>query len=145
MWGHQDQWSTLVLTGSFMKNPTLIRASLSDVRVIMVIMHVLVVDLLCQAVMGWILVIMCILPGACGRLRLRLVLPAIKWPRYLRIPALGPLTRYLGYPFTWTLGDRVHAQPWCEGKLDWVDKWWNPAHPQLFEMGKKDWCRSLLV
>jgi hypothetical protein len=35
-----------------MENPTLIGVSLSDVRVTMVIMHVLVVELQCQAVMG---------------------------------------------------------------------------------------------
>jgi hypothetical protein len=39
-------------TGCFMENPTLIGVSLSDVRVTMVIMHVLVVELQCQAVMG---------------------------------------------------------------------------------------------
>jgi hypothetical protein len=35
-----------------MENPTLIEVSLSDVRVTMVIMCVLVVELLCQTVMG---------------------------------------------------------------------------------------------
>jgi hypothetical protein len=33
--------------GSFMENPTFIGASLSDIRVIMAIMHVLVVELPC--------------------------------------------------------------------------------------------------
>jgi hypothetical protein len=39
-------------TGSFMENPALIGASLSVVRVSMMIMCVLVVALLCQAVIG---------------------------------------------------------------------------------------------
>jgi hypothetical protein len=39
-------------TGSFMENLTLIRASLSDVRATTMIMHVLVVELLCQVVTG---------------------------------------------------------------------------------------------
>jgi hypothetical protein len=59
-----------------MENSILIGVSLLDVRVIIVIMCVLVVELLCQAVMGWILVLECLLPGV--RLWLRLVLPGIK-------------------------------------------------------------------
>jgi hypothetical protein len=39
-------------TGSFMEKPTITKANLSDVRVIMAIMLVLVEELLCQAVMG---------------------------------------------------------------------------------------------
>jgi hypothetical protein len=39
---------------------------LSDVRVIMMIMHVLVEELLCQVVMGQILVLECLLSGASG-------------------------------------------------------------------------------
>jgi hypothetical protein len=43
-------------------------ASLSIVKVIMLIMHVLMVELLWQAVMGQILALECLLPGAHGRL-----------------------------------------------------------------------------
>jgi hypothetical protein len=68
--------------------------------------------------------------GACGRLRLRLALPGIKWPRYSRTPALGPFARYLGYP-------QAHAQPGCEDKLDWANGWQNPARPLSFEMEKR--------
>jgi hypothetical protein len=39
---------------------------LSDVRVIMMIMHVLVEELLCQVVMGQIPVLECLLSGASG-------------------------------------------------------------------------------
>jgi hypothetical protein len=35
-----------------MENPTLMEVSLTDVRVIVMIMRVLMVELLCQAVMG---------------------------------------------------------------------------------------------
>jgi hypothetical protein len=56
------------------------RVSLSNVRVIMVIMHVLVVELLCQVVTRRIPVIECLLPGAHGRLWLCLVFFGIKWP-----------------------------------------------------------------
>jgi hypothetical protein len=35
-----------------MENPALIKVSLSDVKAIIVIMHVLVVELLCQVVIG---------------------------------------------------------------------------------------------
>jgi hypothetical protein len=36
-----------------MEKPTFTRACLSGVRVIMVFMHVSVIELLCQMVMGW--------------------------------------------------------------------------------------------
>jgi hypothetical protein len=49
-----------------MKNPTFIGASLSDVRAIMVIMCVLVVELLCQMMMGRVPVLECLLPDAHG-------------------------------------------------------------------------------
>jgi hypothetical protein len=48
-----------------MENPTLIRVSLSDVKVIMTIMHVLVVKLLCQTAAGRIPALECLLPGVC--------------------------------------------------------------------------------
>jgi hypothetical protein len=88
-------------TRSSIENPTLIGASLSNVRVIMVIMLVLVVELLCQAVTGWIPVLECLLPGARGHLRLCLVLLGIKWPCYSRTLALRPLAQYLGYLQVW--------------------------------------------
>jgi hypothetical protein len=65
-------------TGSFMENPALIRASLSDVRVTMVIICVLVVELLYHAVMGWVPVLECLLPGVRGSLWLCLILLDIK-------------------------------------------------------------------
>jgi hypothetical protein len=52
--------------------------SLSDVRVIMAIIHVLMVELICKMVMGWIPVLEYMLPGACGCLLSRLVLSGIK-------------------------------------------------------------------
>jgi hypothetical protein len=47
-------------TGSLMKKPAFTRASLSDVRVIILIIRVLVEELLCQSVIGWILVLECL-------------------------------------------------------------------------------------
>jgi hypothetical protein len=43
-----------------MENPASIRAILSDVSVTMVIMRVLIVELLCQAVMGHIPLLKCL-------------------------------------------------------------------------------------
>jgi hypothetical protein len=57
-----------------MGNPALIGVGLSDVRAIMVIMCVFMVELLCQLVMGWVLVLECLLLGARGCQRLHLVL-----------------------------------------------------------------------
>jgi hypothetical protein len=56
-------------TESYMDKLTFTMAFLSDVRVIMVIMCVLLVELLYQAVMGWISALEYLLPGmhgACG-------------------------------------------------------------------------------
>jgi hypothetical protein len=61
-----------------MENPNLIEASLSNVSVSMSIMRVLVVELLCQVVMGQIPVLECLLLGTRGRMLLCLVLPSIK-------------------------------------------------------------------
>jgi hypothetical protein len=89
-----------------MENTALFGASLSDVRVTMVIMRVLVVELLCQVVIGCVPVLESLLPGTRGRLWLCLVLPDIEWPRFLRTPALKPLARYLGYPRRRLLGPK---------------------------------------
>jgi hypothetical protein len=59
---HLDPW----WTRSFTDNPTFTRVSLSDVRVIMMILHVLMEELLCQVMMGWVPVLVWLLLGACG-------------------------------------------------------------------------------
>jgi hypothetical protein len=60
------------------------RANLSDVRIIMTIMFILVDEWLCQTVTGQIPVIECLLSGACGWLCLHPVMPIIKWRCFLR-------------------------------------------------------------
>jgi hypothetical protein len=67
-----------------MEKPTFTKVSLSDVRIIMAIMRVHVVDLLCQATMGWIPVLNYLLLGARGRLWPCSIVPGIKWRRFLR-------------------------------------------------------------
>jgi hypothetical protein len=54
-----------------MEKLTFTGANLSDVRVIMAIMHVHMEELLCQAATGQILVLECLLLGARGRICLR--------------------------------------------------------------------------
>jgi hypothetical protein len=51
-----------------MEKSSFTRVNLSDVRVIMMIMCVPVVELLCQAVTGWISVREHLFSGACGHL-----------------------------------------------------------------------------
>jgi hypothetical protein len=68
-----------------MEKPAFTRVNLSDSRVIMAIMCVLVEESLCHMVMGHILVLEYLLLGACGCLYLRHVMPCIKWHRFLRI------------------------------------------------------------
>jgi hypothetical protein len=55
---------------TFYGEPYPYQATLSDVRVIMVIMHVLMVELLCQAVTGQIPALECLLAGVRGCLLL---------------------------------------------------------------------------
>jgi hypothetical protein len=74
-----------------MENPAFTGAILSNVRVIMTIMRVLMKELLCQAVMGQIPVLEWLLSGVRGCLQLCLVLCGIKWHRYSRTPTLSPL------------------------------------------------------
>jgi hypothetical protein len=52
--------------------------SLSDVREIMMFMRILMVESLCQAVMGWISALQCLLSDVRGSLWLCLVLSNIK-------------------------------------------------------------------
>jgi hypothetical protein len=68
-----------------MEKTTFARTNLFGVRVIMVIMHVPVGELLCQAVTGWIPVLKCPLAGACGLLWLCPIMPDIKCHRFPRI------------------------------------------------------------
>jgi hypothetical protein len=57
-----------------MENPAPIGASLSDVRAIMAVICVLVVKLLCQAMMGRVPLLECLLSGMRGCLWLHFVL-----------------------------------------------------------------------
>jgi hypothetical protein len=61
-----------------MEKPAFTMANLSNVRVIMMIIRVLVVELLCHAVIGQILVPMCLLSGARGFLWSCPIMPGIK-------------------------------------------------------------------
>jgi hypothetical protein len=76
----------------------------------MAIMRVIMVKLLCQAVMGHIPPLGCLLSGARRCRWLWLVLSDIKWPLYLRILALGS--------HAWLPGARVCAEPGLKEELD---------------------------
>jgi hypothetical protein len=67
-----------------MEKPAFTRESLSDVRVIMVIMCVLVEDLICQVVTGRISVLKYLMSGARGRQWPCPVVPGIKCRFFLR-------------------------------------------------------------
>jgi hypothetical protein len=58
--------------------------SLSDVGVIMMIMHVLMVKSLCQAVMGRVPVLKCLMSGVRGRLWLCPIMLGVIGRRFLR-------------------------------------------------------------
>jgi hypothetical protein len=67
-----------------MEKPTFTRVNLSDVKVIMAIMYISVVDLLCEVSMGWILVLKFLLSGARGHLWPCLIMLGIKCCRFLK-------------------------------------------------------------
>jgi DMSO/TMAO reductase YedYZ heme-binding membrane subunit len=106
-----------------MENPTFTRVSLSDVRVIMVIMRILVEELLYQAVMRRIPVLECLLSGSHRCLWLRPILPSIKWHRYPRNLALWPLAWYLGHLRAWLPGSQTHAVLGRKDEVVWADRW----------------------
>jgi hypothetical protein len=77
----------LVLTMRiFCGEPHPYRVSLSDVKVIVAFMCVLVGESLYQVLMGQIPALECLLPAACGSQWLHLVLSNIKWPCRPRAP-----------------------------------------------------------
>jgi hypothetical protein len=61
-----------------MEKATFTRVNLSDLRVMMAIMHVFMEELLCPTVMGWIPVLEYLLLGACGHLWLCPIMSGIK-------------------------------------------------------------------
>jgi hypothetical protein len=69
------------------------QASLSDIRVIMTFMFVLMVESICQVATRWISALKCVLSDVCGSLWLRLVLSGFKWPCRLRMPTSGSLAQ----------------------------------------------------
>jgi hypothetical protein len=58
-----------------MGNSAPIVGSLSNIKVIMTVMHVFVKELLCQTMMKHILVLECLLSGVHGRLRIHRLMP----------------------------------------------------------------------
>jgi hypothetical protein len=79
----------LWLTISLMENPTFTRACLSSARVIGVIIHVPVVELLCQTTMGRLLVHKYLLSGTCGCLLPCHIMTSIKCCLFLRTRLRG--------------------------------------------------------
>jgi hypothetical protein len=67
-----------------MEKPAFTRANLSDVKMIMVIICVLIDELLCQAVTEQISVLECLLSSACGCLWLCPIIPGVKWRYFSR-------------------------------------------------------------
>jgi hypothetical protein len=68
-----------------MEKPTITRDNLSDLRVIIAIMHVLMEELLCQEVMGRIPILESLFLGARGHLWLCPIMPSIKSGCFPRI------------------------------------------------------------
>jgi hypothetical protein len=80
-------------TGSLWRTSPL-SSELIDVRVVMMIIRVLVMELLCQAVTGQIAALEYLLLGTRGHKWPCLVLSGIKWPCYLRTLTLQSLAQY---------------------------------------------------
>jgi hypothetical protein len=122
-----------------MEKPTFTRASLSNVRVIIMIMHVPVVQRLCQTVIGWIPVLKCLLSSACGCLCPCPIVPGIKCCKFLRFwlwwCLLGTKSSCTRLPGAW-----MCPEPGGGGgggaDVNQVDKWQNPACPWYLRWGK---------
>jgi hypothetical protein len=87
----------------------------------MAILRVLVEKLLCQAMMGLILVLECLLLGVHGRLWVRPFKPGIKCYCFLRTRLHGHLPD-IGEPQMWLPGAQVYAESGLGGKADWTDR-----------------------
>jgi hypothetical protein len=98
------------------------RASLSDVTVVMMFKCVLMVESSCQATMGWIPTLECLLPDARGRLWLCLVWSSIKWPSYMRTLLLGH-SRDTRDPRAWLPRARARAALGHKEELDRGGRW----------------------
>jgi hypothetical protein len=111
----------------FMGRHTFIEVSLSDARVIIVIWHVSVVELICQVVMRRVPTLECLLSGARGHSGLCLVLSGIMWPHYPRITTSGVTCPLWTTPMcgAWEL-ECVMSQG-LRRSLDRADRWKNPA------------------
>jgi hypothetical protein len=107
---------------AFMGGLALIGVSLSDVRVIMMIMRVLMVKLLCQVVMGWVPVLECLLPDTRGCQRIHPFLSGIKRRCLLRILTPESLTRYWK-PLDVAFGDLGLCRAGHTEELQWAGRW----------------------
>jgi hypothetical protein len=112
-----------------MEKPAFTEVSLSDVRVIMMIMHVPMEELLCQATMGWVPLLKYLLSGARGCLCPCPVVPGNECCCFSRTRLQWCLL-HIETPRAWLSGARVCAEPGDED-LQWVDRWQNPARPWL--------------
>jgi hypothetical protein len=126
---HTGRW----WTESLMKKHVFTRACLSDVKVIIVIMCVSVVEFLCQETTEWIPVLKYLVSGACGRLWPCIVISGIKCRRFPRSQLLCCLPSTEN-PWTWLLGARVFLEP--RDEADRADRWKNPACPWHLRWGK---------
>jgi hypothetical protein len=72
---------------------------------------------------GWSEVLECLLSGACGRLRLSLVLSSNKWPRCTRIPAHELRVWYGQPPVVATRGPGCVPSQVIWRRSDRVDRW----------------------
>jgi hypothetical protein len=126
-----------------MAKPTFTRMNLSNVRMIMAIMRVLVEELLCQAVMGQILVLNCPLSGTRGCMRLLFIVLGFKCHRFLRTQLQGHLPDTGGTPrcgcqgpgYVSNSGVRIRSTRLTGGKI-------LPARGH--RDGGKDWCGLLM-
>jgi hypothetical protein len=89
-------------------------------------MRILVEELLCQAVMGLILVLECLLSGARGHMWLRLVMPDNKWCCFPRTRLQWRLTS-TGKPPGVTARAWIRAELGYEEELPWASKRQNPV------------------
>jgi hypothetical protein len=113
---------------SFFGEPRPYQASLSDVRVIMVVMRVLVVMWLCQAVMGWIPALERLLPGVhgiCGYVSNCLALNGLA-TQGSRLLGHLPGT---GNPQVWLPRAQTRVELGHKEELDRADRWQNPGRP----------------
>jgi hypothetical protein len=127
IWWSVDRSSTCMMK-YYMEKPAFTKVCLSRIRDIMVIMCVLLVESLCQTIMGWILALEYVLSGMCGLLQPHPIMTSTKRCRFPRHLCWKCLSATESPRVGWL---NTRARPRSRRELEQAVRWQNSAYPRL--------------